>query len=115
MPFGLCNAPATFQRIINDILRGIDGVLIYLDDILIHSKNISDHYQQLKKIFEIFERNNVSVNFEKSKFLQKEIDFLGHHITPEGIEPNISKINEYVFKIPRTKIKLQKILGLLNW
>ncbi|KAG0420244.1 Transposon Tf2-9 polyprotein [Dictyocoela roeselum] len=115
MPFGLCNAPATFQRTMNEMLKNINNTLIYLDDILIYSKNHSDHYKTLKSIFEIFERNNVSVNFEKSKFLQKEIDFLGHHITSQGVEPNISKINEYTFKIPKTKTQLQKILGLLNW
>ncbi|KAG0440160.1 Retrovirus-related Pol polyprotein from transposon 17.6, partial [Dictyocoela muelleri] len=86
MPFGLCNAPATFQRIMNNMLKNVKDVLIYLDDILIYSKNYDDHYKTLKEVFEIFGKNNVSINFDKSQFLQKEIDFLGHRITSKGIE-----------------------------
>ncbi|KAG0420770.1 Retrovirus-related Pol polyprotein from transposon 17.6 [Dictyocoela roeselum] len=115
MPFGLCNAPSTFQRIMKGMLKKVKNIIIYLDDILIFSDNYRTHYETLSEVFEIFNSNNVLINFEKSKFLQSEIRFLGNHITADGIQPDISKINEYEFKAPKTKTQLQKILGLLNW
>ncbi|KAG0420267.1 Retrovirus-related Pol polyprotein from transposon [Dictyocoela roeselum] len=115
MPFGLCNAPATFQRVMNEMFKNKNDVLIYLDDILIYSSSPEKHYESLKGVFEILNQNYVSVNFEKSKFAMEKIDFLGHHISSSGIQPNITKISEYTLKIPKTKKQLQKILGLLNW
>ncbi|KAG0424987.1 Retrovirus-related Pol polyprotein from transposon 17.6 [Dictyocoela muelleri] len=56
MPFGLCNALATFQRIIDNMFKNVKDVLIYLDDILIYSKNNDDHYRTLIAVFEIFEK-----------------------------------------------------------
>ncbi|KAG0436560.1 Retrovirus-related Pol polyprotein from transposon 17.6 [Dictyocoela muelleri] len=55
MPFGLSNSPATFQNAMNKMFKGVDNVIVYIDDILIYSINKSEHYQQLKKVFEILE------------------------------------------------------------
>ncbi|KAG0438619.1 Retrovirus-related Pol polyprotein from transposon [Dictyocoela muelleri] len=103
MLFGLCNAPATFQRIMNNLLKNIKNILIYLDDILIYCEDYKNHYHTLLQIFKTFNQNNVSINFEKSKFLQKDFNFLGHLIKAEGIQPDLSKISKYVFKIPKKR------------
>ncbi|KAG0440695.1 Retrovirus-related Pol polyprotein from transposon [Dictyocoela muelleri] len=76
MPFGLCNAPAKFQRIMNEMLKDVRNILIYLDDILVYSDNLDDNLNTLKEIFTMFETNNVSLNFEKCIFAVEEIKFL---------------------------------------
>ncbi|KAG0435340.1 Retrovirus-related Pol polyprotein from transposon 17.6 [Dictyocoela muelleri] len=115
MPFGLSNAPATFQNAMNKMFKGMDNVILYLDDILIYSRNKSEHYQQLKKVFEILEGHKVSINFEKCIFNADKINFLGHEISKDGIRPNISKLENFEFKKPRSKKQLEKILGFVNW
>ncbi|KAG0432915.1 Retrovirus-related Pol polyprotein from transposon [Dictyocoela muelleri] len=115
MPFGLCNAPATFQRVMNDLFKNIPDTLIYLDDILIFNSSIEKHYNSLQNVFRILKENNVSINFEKSKFAVETLNFLGHQISAKGIQPNITKITDMTFNKPKTKKQLQKILGLLNW
>ncbi|KAG0435586.1 Retrovirus-related Pol polyprotein from transposon 17.6 [Dictyocoela muelleri] len=115
MPFGLCNAPSTFQRAINYIFRNCDNVLIYMDDILLYSKILDEHKELLEKVFRILTSYNVSVNFEKSTFARDEIEFLGHKIYKFGIRPNISKLESYANFIPKTKKPLQRLLGFINW
>ncbi|KAG0420252.1 Retrovirus-related Pol polyprotein from transposon [Dictyocoela roeselum] len=85
MPFGLSNAPMTFQNAMESLFTRIEGVLIYLDDILIHTKDIEGHYETLKRVFTIIRENKMSVNFEKSHLLRNEITFLGHFVNKNGI------------------------------
>ncbi|KAG0439378.1 Transposon Tf2-9 polyprotein [Dictyocoela muelleri] len=115
MPFGLCNAPATFQLAMNRIFKDIENVHVYLDDILVYSKNFETHIETLKQIFERISENNISINFEKSQFGVSETEFLGHIINSEGVRPNTIALKD--FKVPEkmTKKKLEKILGLINW
>ncbi|KAG0441617.1 Retrovirus-related Pol polyprotein from transposon 17.6 [Dictyocoela muelleri] len=115
MPFGLCNTPATFQKAMNMILEKMENVVIYMDDILVHTETEEKHYEILKELFDILQRNCVSINFEKSVFAQKEIKFLGHKINKEGIKPVISKVELYDTNKIRTKKHLQKLLGFINW
>ncbi|KAG0420546.1 Retrovirus-related Pol polyprotein from transposon [Dictyocoela roeselum] len=115
MPFGLCNAPATFQRIMNALFKDIPETLVYLDDILVYSSSIEKHYNSLQVAFKILKENRISVNFEKSKFAVETIEFLGHQISATVIQPNIAKNTDITFKRPQTKKQLQKIIGLLNW
>jgi Reverse transcriptase (RNA-dependent DNA polymerase) len=118
MPFGLCNAPAIFQRFITAILNPILGLncQVYLDDIIVVSVNQQEHTELLKKVFSLLSSNGIIANAEKSQFYLKELDFLGHHITKEGIRPT----NVYITKIqslksPKTKKDLQQLLGFLNY
>ncbi|KAG0440173.1 Retrovirus-related Pol polyprotein from transposon 17.6 [Dictyocoela muelleri] len=87
MPFGLCNAPSTFQQAINSIFRNCDNVLIYINDILLYSKTLDEHKELLEKAFGILTSYNVSVNFGKSSFARDEIEFLGHKIYKFRIWP----------------------------
>ncbi|KAG0420283.1 Retrovirus-related Pol polyprotein from transposon opus, partial [Dictyocoela roeselum] len=72
MPFGLCNAPRTFQENMEIISETLDFVHIYLDNILIFSKSYEDHFEHLKIVFERLKRHNVSINFNKSEFAKEE-------------------------------------------
>ncbi|KAG0436691.1 Retrovirus-related Pol polyprotein from transposon 17.6 [Dictyocoela muelleri] len=71
MPFGLSNAPRTFQRAMNHLIGEYDFVKIFLDDILIHSRDFESHTKYLTTILKIFKNNNVAINFDKSRFLNK--------------------------------------------
>ncbi|SCO90091.1 uncharacterized protein FRV6_14219 [Fusarium oxysporum] len=85
MPFGLINAPATFQRIINSILRQYLDIFVvyYLDNILIFSDNKEEHREHIYKVLKILQDAKLLVKPEKSHFHVQKVNFLGHTITPE--------------------------------
>lgn len=89
VPFGLCNAPATFQRMINRVLSGLlwKVCLAYLDDIVIFSENMKSHLEGLEDVFRALERANLRLKPEKCKFAQKEIKYLGHVTDRHGRLP----------------------------
>lgn len=118
MPFGLKNAPATFQRVMDNILRGVQNekCLVYLDDIIIFSTSLEEHMQNLKAAFERLKATNFKIQLDKSEFLHKEVNHLGHVITSEGVKPNPDKIKAIKnFPIPKTQKQIKSFLGLLRY
>lgn len=118
MPFGLKNAPATFQRLMNETLRGLVNkiCMVYLDDIIIFSPNLIEHIKHLKLVFERLRQYNLKLQLDKCEFLRTETEFLGHIITPDGIKPNTKKIKAIQdFPIPNTQKELRGFLGLLGY
>jgi transposase InsO family protein len=118
MPFGLKNAPARFQRLMDIVLTGLQGTdcFVYLDDIVIHAASIQDHKNKLKKIFQRLRDNNLKLQPEKCEFMRKEVTYLGHVISTEGVKPNPEKtkiINEY--PIPTNQKDIRAFLGLLGY
>lgn len=94
MPFGLKNAPASFQRIINEVLSDYINKIcvVYLDDILIFSTSLQEHIDSLKKILKRLLEYNLKVQINKCNFLKHETEYLGHIISRDGIRPNPNKI-----------------------
>ncbi|CAI7901147.1 unnamed protein product, partial [Closterium sp. NIES-54] len=90
MPFGLTNAPATFQAEMNHILRPLldECVVVYLDDILIYSRDMKQHIEHLRRVFEILRREKFYVKLSKSKFALKKVQFLGHMVSAQGVHVN---------------------------
>ncbi|ORE00292.1 TF29 [Hepatospora eriocheir] len=116
MPFGLQNAPMTFQKAMNRLLSHLQYIKVYLDDIIIYSKTLEEHHIHITEVINILTKNQVSVNFNKSKFYQTEIKYLGHIISENGIKPDISKVTELTnIKQPRSRKDLQRLLGFINW
>jgi len=97
MPFELKNAPATFQRLINNMLREYldDFMITYLDDILIYSDDLKMHRSHVHKILEKLNKRALYVKKSKSKFKAKEIEFLDYIIQSEQIKKNSKKTNAF--------------------
>ncbi|KAG0428822.1 Retrovirus-related Pol polyprotein from transposon, partial [Dictyocoela muelleri] len=113
MPFGLCNAPATLQKVMNTIFKDLKKVLIYMDDILLYSDLIKNYKNLLRQVFSKLKDNNVSKNLDKSEFLKNEIKFLSHKINKSGITLLISRLEKYKKIRPKTKKQLQRLLGFI--
>ncbi|KAL7306691.1 hypothetical protein TKK_0001364 [Trichogramma kaykai] len=118
LPFGLKNAPASFQRMMDKILMKYlyKFCFVYVDDIVIFSKSLQEHLQHIKLIFEELKQFNLKMQLDKSEFLRKEVPFLGHIITPDGIKPNPEKINAIIeYPIPKTQKQIKAFLGLSGY
>ncbi|CAI7834527.1 unnamed protein product, partial [Closterium sp. NIES-53] len=118
MPFGLTNAPATFQAEMNHILRPLldECVVVYLDDILIYSKDMKQHVEHLRHVFEILRRERFYVKLSKSEFALKKVQFLGHMVSAQGVHVDPKKIEAVrTWKTPENVKELQQFLGFANY
>lgn len=118
MPFGLKNAPATFQRVMDNILRKHIGVrcLVYMNDIIIFSTSLQEHIENLKIILKTLREYNIKIQIDKCEFLQKEVAFLGHVVTPEGVKPNPEKIRVIQeWPLPKNEKELKGFLGMVGY
>lgn len=118
MPFGLKTAPATFQRAMDNVLRGLQGIhcLVYLDDIIVYSSSLQEHVDKLRIIFNRLREMNLKVTLDKCEFLRKEVLYLGHTITKNGLMPNSDKIRAVLnFPLPRTTTEIKSFLGLVGY
>ena len=85
MPFGLKNAPSEFQKIMNDIFNPYSSfTIVYIDDVLVFSKTIEEHFKHLKTFLFVIEKNGLAVSATKMKLFQVNVRFLGHHIYQIG-------------------------------
>ena len=94
MPFGLTNAPIAFQQFINDIFSNLLDVyvMIYLDDILIYSNNISEHYWHVKEVLKCFRKAGLYAKAEKCEFHSESVEYLGYILSPSGLTMSDDKI-----------------------
>ena len=94
MPFGLCNAPSTFQALMNDILGPYlqKFVLVFFDDILIYSKTWNQHLDHIQKVFSILQKSAVYLKKSKCSFGQTMVGYLGHIISDQGVAVDPEKI-----------------------
>ena len=116
MPFGLKNAAQSFQRLMDSVLQDLDFVFVYLDDILVASRNHTDHKAHLQILFDRLQAHGLVVKPEKCQLGVPEIDFLGHRVSRDGIRPLPSKVKSIVdFPRPSNVKSLERFLGMLNF
>ena len=116
MPFGLRNAAQTFQRFIDEVLRGLSFCYAYIDDVLIASSTAAEHKQHLRLVFQHFRECGVIVNPSKCEFGVTELIFLGHTLNSRDTQPLREKVTAIQdFPQPNTKRKLREFLGLVNF
>lgn len=118
MPMGLKGAPGCFQRLMNTVLAGLQGIkcFVYLDDIVCYGKNLKEHNEKLQLIFDRLREHKLKLQPDKCEFLRKEVIFLGHCITDKGISPDIAKVEKVkFFPQPRTTKELKGFLGLIGY
>lgn len=118
MPFGLTNAPAVFQALVNDVLRDFLNrfVFVYLDDILIFSKNQSDHENHVRQVLLRLLENKLFVKAEKCEFHQESVGFLGYIVGHGRLEADPGKIKTVAeWPVPISRKELQRFLGFANF
>ena len=118
MPFGLKNAPASFQRLMDDLLRGLQGIIlfVYLDDIVIYSNTLQEHEKKINLLFSRLRKAGLKLQIDKCEFLKTEVNYLGHVLSEKGLSPDPKKI-EAVRKFPQPKnVKnVRQFLGLAGY
>ena len=116
MPFGLKNAGQTFQRMMDNALGDLDFCFIYMDDLLIASKDEASHVEHLRMVFQRLQEAGLVLNIEKCQFGVPSVEYLGHHVDATGVSPLPSSVAAVKnFPQPASTKQLMSFLGMLNF
>jgi hypothetical protein len=118
MSFGLMNAPAHFMYLMNSVfMPELDKfVVVFIDDILIYSRSMEEHEEHLQIVLQQLRKHQLYVMFSKCEFWIKEVSFLGHVVSPEGITVDPSKVKEVLdWKSSSSVTEVQSFLGLAGY
>ena len=114
MPFGLCNAPATFQRLMNAVLAGLQwtSCLVYIDDIIVVGSTFDLHLCNLQKVFERLKQAGLKLQPQKCHFFQRQVQFLGHIISQDGISPDPEKTSKVAqWPVPTSAVEVHATIS----
>ena len=115
-PFGLAQAPAYFQRLVNEVLSGFTFAFGYLDDILVFSPDMKSHLEHLRLLFERLRTTDLKLKEVKCNFLKRHIQYLGHIVLGEGITPLPVKLDTIQkMLMPMTPKEIKQFLGLIGY
>ena len=116
LPFGVASAPSLFQKTMDIIFQGMDGVICYLDDILISGRTEAEHLDTLQRVLKKFREHGIRAKKTKCSFMKSSVQYLGHVIDADGLHPVDSKLKAIVdAPTPRNVVELRSFLGLLNY
>ncbi len=115
-PMGLPGCLASFQRLMEQVLRGLQNILIYIDDVLIHTDTHEKHLEALEQVLMRLHQNHLKINLDKCLFGDKQVSYLGFTLTPEGIKPGEAKLKAIKNAEPPRDIKgIRSFMGLCNF
>lgn len=118
MPFGLCNAPATFERFMDTVLRGLkwEICMCYLDDVVIFGRTFEEHNNRLSLVLDCIEKAGLVLNSKKCRFGERQTLVLGHLVDKDGVRPDPRKIEAVSsFKPPQSARELRSFIGLCSY
>ena len=118
MPFGLCNAPSTFQRLMHRALAGLVGKIcaVYIDDIVIYSETPEEHLRHIDMVLRALEKAGLKAHPGKCDFFAPKIDLLGHEVAPGDLRPKAAKVQAILeMPAPRDVSSLRSFLALASW
>lgn len=116
MPFGLRNAPATFQRLMSTVLNGVEHCEVYLDDIVAYSSTWSEHVRTLTEIFDRLHSASLTLNLAKCEFGKAMVTYLGKQVGQGNVLPVAAKVQAIVdFPAPQTRRDLRRFLGMAGY
>ena len=116
MPFGLCGAPSTFQRLMNTVMRGLSFVTTYIDDVLIHSPNEEAHKQHLNEAFKRLRQSGLTLRGSKCQIGVTQVSYLGHIFSAAGMAPDNSKVQAVQnWPRPNDVSAVKQFLGLASY
>ena len=118
MPFGLCNAPATFQRLMDLVLAGLQWscCLVYIDDVIILGRSFSEHLRNLQAVFERIQSAGLKLKPSKCSFLQDEVQYLGHIVSKDGVKVDPAKTNKVAsWSTPTSIREVKQFLGFASY
>lgn len=116
MPFGLRNAPATFQRLMNRVVAGLAGCAVYLDDLVVYSESWGSHVQRIRALFDRLTEPNLKVNLAKCDFARATVTYLGRVVGQGCVAPVQAKVMAFQhFPPPSTKKELMWFLGMVGY
>jgi hypothetical protein len=94
MPFGLCNAPTTFERLMESFLKGLtyEGCVVYLDDVIVIGRTFQGQLDNLRKVFQRLRETHLKLNPQKYQLFRKEVRYLGHIVSPSGVTTDPEKL-----------------------
>jgi len=116
LPFGITTAPSLWQQAMAQVLSGIPNVAYYIDDILITGHTRAEHIENLHMVLQRLRDYGLKLKKSKYEFFAKDLEFLGHRISPEGIKPTAARIAGIRdAPVPTNKQELQSFLGMLTY
>lgn len=114
--FGISCAPEMFQKVLEQILSNCENVVSYIDDVLIFGDTVEEHDRALRKVLDTLKEMNILLNHAKCVFRVTELEFLGHHLSAEGVRPSEDKLTALKsFRAPQSPEELRSFLGLVTY
>ncbi|KAL4008478.1 hypothetical protein ACER0C_002330 [Sarotherodon galilaeus] len=117
MPFGLQGAPATFQRLMDQVLRDVsDLAATYLDDVVIFSQTWEQHVAHLRRVLKLIKSAGLTINPHKCKIAETQVEYLGYVVGHGQVKPQVGKMEAiHAYPVPTTKKKVRAFIGLVGW
>lgn len=114
--FGLSSAAEIFQRTIESVLEGLEGVIVFIDDILVFGRTPEEHGERLRAVLKRLEEFNIRLNAEKCDLAKECVEFVGLIISAKGVKPKTEKVDQIMqWRCPKDKSEVRSLLGLIHY